>query len=118
MLSGQSAFVLSLCLLLALSAAMRYRGSPLISDLGARRIDTSLGEAGEGPHRAHLLNTAVVDFLGSAGLAAVYAWVSRGSFVAWLIVVLLLGEVLHGAYAVPTATYVWLFGSPSAAAAS
>jgi hypothetical protein len=111
-MSGRDAFFLILFLFFLLAIGLRLRGAPVLVDLGRRSVDETLGAPGEGPHAAHVAGIAVVDLVVSIAFAAAYAWISKGSFIAWLILVLLAGEIVHGAYGIPTTTYVWLFGHP------
>ena len=109
-MSGHAAFAYVLVVLFLIALWLRSRGPPL---LGARNVpqDTSLGAAGQGIHEAHVFDVAVFDFVGTVAGAAALAWVSKGSLVPWLVVLLIIGEVMHWAYGIPTATYTWLWGA-------
>lgn len=108
-MSGHVAFGYVFLVLVLVALWLRSRERPLF---GARNVpqDTSLGTAGEGIHGGHIADVAVFDFVGTLVGAAALAWVSRGSVVPWLILLLVIGEVMHWAYGVPTATYTWFWG--------
>lgn len=108
-MTGRTAFYMLLGTLLLAALWLRGRPRPLFCSAVARPTDTTLGTAGQGLHELHLLGVAVADFVGTVVLATVYALVSRGSFVAWLVLLLTLGEVMHWYFGVPTATSEWLF---------
>lgn len=98
--------------LLGLAVLLRLRGRPLLWHRPAAwPEDVSLGAAGAGVHAPRLLGAmALVDLLGSLALAALCAAVSGGSVVAWTVLVLVVGEAMHAAFGVRTATQKWLFG--------
>ena len=112
-MSGAGAFLSVLMALLLLALALRTAERPLFPLQRHAATDTTLGVAGEGAHGLRLAGTALVDLGATFALAAVYAAISRGSTVAWLILLLLVGEAMHWAFGVPTATYTWLFGTPA-----
>lgn len=112
MLTGRQAFAITLFVFLIFSFLLRFKSPPLLKNLGERTEDTTLGAAGTGLHALRIGNVAAFDLLLTVLVAYVYSFVSKGPFVLWFAVLLVVGEVLHVVYAVPTQTYTWLFGGP------
>jgi hypothetical protein len=112
-MSGASACGFVLGVLLVLAVCLRSIVPPLIPLENHRPTDTSLGLANEGAHSLHVAGAAVVDIVLTFAAATVFAVVSRAPVTVWLVVLLVAGETMHWAYGIPTATYVWLFGTPS-----
>lgn len=107
---GVTWFVIVVIALLGLAVGLRFVRPPVVYRRAVVE-DTSLGVSGQGFHALHIGNVAVGDFVGTVALAALFALVSNGPFVFWLCLVLFVGEVMHVAFGVRSATYEWLFGS-------
>jgi hypothetical protein len=110
-MEASTATLLVVGALVCAALLLRLRGRPLLYERPLPQRDTSLGKAHEGVHEAHVAGVAVADMAGTVALAALLAWLSDGSVTAWLVVVLLVSEAMHGAYGVPTATQRWLFAA-------
>lgn len=111
-MNGGAAFGLVLAGYLLLALRLRSVSPPLFPLETHRVTDTSFGVANEGVHSYHVFGAAAVDTLLTFGAAAVFAGISRAPVIGWLVLLLVTGEAMHGAYGIPTATYVWLFGTP------
>lgn len=110
-MKGVTAFVGVLLGLFALAFGLRLWGSPVFSSMSPKHPpDTTLGVAHEGVHACHFAGVACFDHLMTYVLAATLAWASGGSVTFWLIVLLIVSEIQHHIYGIPTATQRWLFG--------
>lgn len=107
---GSVWFLVVVFALLGLAIGLRFARPPLVYRRSVPE-DESVGKSGEGFHALHVGNVAVGDFCGTVALAVLFALVSNGPFVFWLCLVLLVGEVMHFAFGVRSATYEWLFGN-------
>ena len=94
---------------LAFAFAIRTR-RPLLFKLDPRTpMDESLGLPREGVHCHRFLGAAVTDFVATLLWAAMCTRISNGSFTAWVVSLLVLGEIQHAWFGIPTATYRWFF---------
>ena len=109
---GNRTFVITVAVLILLAIGLRMHKSPLMR-ITQPITDTTLGRSGEGVHKCHFAGMACYDFISSLALAFLLAWLSRGSVTFWVIVVLLVGEIQHWWFGVPTSTQRWLFGYKS-----
>lgn len=100
----------SATLLVLAAVALRLRGRPVFRGASQPPTDASLGIAGRGVHRWRVVDVASYDMFFSIVAAIVLAWISRGSTTAWLVIVLVVAEVQHAQFGIPTSTQRWLFG--------
>ena len=105
---GKRTFALTIVILVLLAVGLRMH-TPILR-INQPITDTTLGRSGEGGHKCHFAGVACSDFLGSLALAFLLAWLSRGSVTFWIIIVLLVGEIQHWWFGIPTSTQRWLFG--------
>ena len=111
-MNGGAAFALVVAIYLLLALGLRSVSPPLFPLETHRVTDTSFGVANKGVHSYHVFGAAAVDTLLTFVAAAVFAGISRAPVIGWLVLLLVTGEAMHWAYGIPTATYVWLFGTP------
>ena len=111
-MKGSIAMYIVLSLLVILAILLRLKGSPILYQRSWPPADTSLGKSHEGVHKFHISDTAIFDMLGTVLMSLFFAFLSKGSVTFWLILLLLVSEIMHGVYGIPTSTQVWLFGSP------
>lgn len=111
-MNGATGFALVLGFFLVVALYLRSLAPPLFPLENHRPTDTSLGIANEGAHSLHIAGAAAVDTVLTFGAAALFSGISRAPVIVWLVVLLIAGETMHWAYGIPTATYVWLFGTP------
>ena len=112
-MNGHSTFVATVFGLLFLAVLARGK-RPLLFKMTPRKEDASLGRPRVGIHAHRFMNMAYVDFIGTFLLAVVLARVSEGSLNAWLIALLILGEVQHAYFGIRTETFRWFFMGPDA----
>ena len=109
-MDGYTAVVDSIVVLVLVALALRCVGSPIFGRKQQPPMDTTGGIPHNGLHRCHFAGTACFDYIASHVFAAVLADLSGGSLTFWIVVVLVLGEVEHWWYGIPTSTQRWLFG--------
>jgi len=68
----------------------------------------ALGIPGQGVHATRILGFALNDILMTVIGAAIIAYVGRVSFIATLLILLVLGEVLHYVFGTQTAFLTWI----------
>ena len=66
------------------------------------------GKPGEGPHAWRFLGVAVIDVFFTALFAVLVAKIWKISFWRTFLALILIGEVAHWYFGVPTAVLVWL----------
>ena len=86
---------------------------PLLFEIAPKvPMDVSLGTPGTGIHSHRFLGMAYRDFLATFVIAAVCTILSKGSLNAWLIIWLIIGEIEHMYFGIPTETFKWFFTKP------
>ena len=106
-MNGKNSLIAMSIVLVILAIICRFR-DPVLFKWNPKE-DSSLGKAGESPHKERMLGFAIHDMMFSILFALCLAGISRGPFTFWLIVLLLIGELMHIAFGIRSATFRWLF---------
>lgn len=110
-MNGHSTLVVTIVGLLIFAIVVRGK-RPLLFKIEPRKEDISLGRSHTGAHAHRFMNIAYIDFIATFLFSILLTYVSNGSFIAWLIGLLILGEVQHVYFGIQTETFRWFFMGP------
>ena len=107
-MNGHTTFLVTVVALLIIAVLIRGK-RPLFLKIKPRKEDESLGRSHMGIHSHRLMKMSYVDFLGTFLLAILLTYISKGSLNAWLVGLLILGEIQHMYFGIKTETFRWFF---------